>query len=77
MTSQDAPTRFAVCVSNGGYPASLEARKLYQVLPDKAAEELDHLRVIDETGDDYLYPRELFREIEIPAAVEEELRRAS
>lgn len=77
MTSQDAPTRFAVCVSSGGYPASLEARKLYQVLPDKEAEALDHLRVIDETGDDYLYPRELFREIEIPAAVEEELRRAS
>ena len=77
MNSQEAPTRFAVCVSNDGYPASLEAQKLYQVLPDREAEALDHLRVIDETGEDYLYPRALFREIEIPAAVEEELRRAS
>lgn len=77
MNPQDAPTRFAVCVSNDGYPASLEARKLYQVLSDEEAEELDHIRVIDETGEDYLYPRELFREIDIPAAVREELRRAS
>jgi hypothetical protein len=77
MSSQGDPAWFVVCVSNGGFPASLEARKLYQVLPDREAEALDHLRVIDETGDDYLYPRELFRDVEIPPAVLEELRRAS
>jgi len=70
-------TRFALCVSNEGYPASLEAGKLYQVLPDSEVEELGHVRVIDESGEDYLYPRNLLRELEIPAAVEEELRRAS
>ena len=70
-------TRFALCVSNAGYPASLEARKLYQVIPDRTAEEIGHIRIVDESGEDYLYPRELFRELEIPAAVEEELRRAS
>lgn len=77
MTPKHAAARFALCVSNEGYPASLEPRKLYQVLPDDEAEALDHIRVIDESGEDYLYPRRLFRELEISAALEEELRRVS
>ena len=52
--------RFVVCVSNRRYAASLERRKIYVVLPDRSAERVGHLRVIDESGDDYLYPKSLF-----------------
>lgn len=56
----ESTTRFVVCVSSEGYPASLEARKIYQALPDPEAEQRDLIRVIDESGEDYLYPGELF-----------------
>lgn len=59
------PTRFALCVDSGEYPASLERRKLYEVLPDPEAERHGQLRVIDESGDDYLYAGELFRLVEL------------
>ena len=49
-----------VCCSNEGYAASLEPRKLYAVVDDPAARAKGLLRIIDETGDDYLYPAELF-----------------
>lgn len=49
-----------VCVDNDGYPASLEVRKLYQVLPDSEAKAHKQLRVVDESGEDYLYPASLF-----------------
>jgi hypothetical protein len=62
--------RFAVCVNNTGYPASLELHKIYRVLPDKEAESDGDLRVIDESGEDYLYPAEYFVLIELPQAVE-------
>ena len=54
--------QFAICVGNKGYPASLELRKIYQVIPDRAASAagLHQLRVIDEAGEDYV-PRRLFR----------------
>ena len=52
--------RFAVCINNAGYPASLEPRKLYEVLPDSAAKALGQTRIIDESGEDYLYPAALF-----------------
>jgi hypothetical protein len=58
-----------VCIDNDGYPASLEKRKIYVALPDADAEKLDLLRVIDESGDDYLYPRAFFRSIALPLAV--------
>jgi hypothetical protein len=51
---------FAVCVRNCGYRASLELRKLYPVLPDSFADEHQMIRVIDESGEDYLYPAEFF-----------------
>jgi hypothetical protein len=60
---------FLVCVDNEGYPASLERRKIYVALADHAAEKEGMLRVIDESGEDYLYPKELFREIALPEAV--------
>ena len=63
--------RFAVCIKNAGYLASLEVRKLYQVVDDPAAEEDGMLRVIDESGEDYLFPATMFIVVPLPAAVEE------
>ena len=57
---------YVLCVSNEKYPASLEARKIYQCVPDPQAEAHRQIRVIDESGEDYLYPREFFLPIEIP-----------
>jgi len=58
--------RYVLCVSNEKYPVSLEARKIYQCVPDPQAEAHGQIRVIDESGEDYLYPREFFLPIEIP-----------
>ena len=52
--------KFVICIDNSDYPASLERRKIYEVLPDKEAEKIEYLRVIDESGDDYLYPASCF-----------------
>jgi hypothetical protein len=60
---------FVVCINNDGYPASLEQRKIYLALRDAAAEKHDLLRVVDESGDDYLYPKTFFRSIALPQAV--------
>ena len=74
-----APTasRFVLCLSNDGYAASLEPRKIYEVLPDREAEGMDFLRVIDESGEGYLYPRSLFGEVQITEEVSDAVRRAS
>lgn len=69
MTQREAPIKFAVCVNNAGYPASLELHKIYRILPDEDAE-LDDIRVVDESGEDYLYPAGYFVLIELPQAVE-------
>jgi len=69
-------TQFAVCIGNNGYPASLDLRKIYQVIPDKAASRLHQLRVIDESGEDYLYPEDYFVPVQLPHAVERAVRRA-
>lgn len=58
-----------VCVDNKGYPASLEKRKIYLVLRDPAAQKHDLLRIIDKSGEDYLYPKTFFRSIALPQAV--------
>lgn len=55
-----------VCIVNDGYAASLETRKIYIAVPDMDAEKHGLLRVIDESGDDYLYPKSFFRSIELP-----------
>ena len=60
MRPSEPQPRFVVCVKNKDYPASLELRKLYQVVAAPAAAKHHHLRVIDESGDDYLYPRRIF-----------------
>lgn len=69
--------RFAVCVNNADYPASLELHKIYHVLPDEDAEVDGDMRVIDESGEDYLYPADYFVMIELPKAVEKSLLRAA
>jgi hypothetical protein len=68
---------FAVCVQNKGYEASLERNKIYAVLPDEDAERDGDLRVIDESGEDYLFSADRFVAIEVPAAVRASLLRAS
>lgn len=57
---------YALCVDNGGYPESLEVRKVYVVLPDERAAANNYIRVIDETGGDYLYPVKYFVLVEVP-----------
>jgi hypothetical protein len=61
--------RFAVCVDNRDYPASLELRKIYQLLPDDVAGMEGMLRVIDESGEDYLYPKNCFLPLTLPKPV--------
>jgi len=61
---------FVVCINNSDYPASLELHKIYQVLPDERAAEDDFLRVIDESGEDYLYSADRFVPVELPQKVE-------
>jgi hypothetical protein len=64
------PRHFAVCVRNEEHEESLELRKIYEVLEDAAAEEHNMLRVIDEEGEDYLYPRDWFLSIDLPHDIE-------
>ena len=53
--------RFVVCVSNDGYPMDLALHKIYEVHPDASAERSGWIRIVDQTGEDYLYPAKLFR----------------
>ncbi len=62
---------FAICVENHGYKVSLELRKLYEVIPDGEAAKHGQIRIIDESGDDYLYPASLFDQIALPANIAE------
>ena len=55
--------RFVICVKNNGYEVSLEQRKLYEVIPDERALRHEQLRVIDESGEDYLFPKDMFMDI--------------
>ena len=69
--------QFVICIGNRGYAASLELRKIYQVLPDKAGSEHHLIRIIDESGEDYLYPENYFVPVHLPQAVERAVRRAT
>jgi len=70
-------TKFVICTSNAGYEASLELRKLYQVVPDSASHKLGQIRIIDESGEDYLYPPSLFVQVDLPAAVADQVAQAA
>jgi hypothetical protein len=74
---ENMPPRFAVCINNTNYPASLELHKIYQVLPDEEAARDGDIRVIDESGEDYLYPASSFVVIEVPQEVERAILHAS
>ncbi len=73
MKRQNSKKRYVICVKNKGYRASLEVRKVYEALPDAGAAKHGLIRVIDESGEDYLYPVEFFVPIEIPKAAHDAL----
>lgn len=74
MTRENS--QFVLCINNGGCE-DLQVRKLYEVLPDTKAAEDNYIRIIDESGEDYLYPAEYFYPIEIAARVRETLLHAA
>jgi hypothetical protein len=69
LTNQ--PKTLVICVKNDNYPASLELRKIYEVIPDDKAEKHNMIRVIDESGEDYLYPNSYFINIELTTSNQE------
>ena len=77
--SQQLPTarQLVICIRNDEYPASLEVRKVYEVLPDAAASAHQLVRVIDESGEDYLYPEDYFMPVDLPQPVRAALRLAA
>ncbi len=73
MEAENSQPRFVICLSNSGYEDDLKVRTVYRVLPDESAARSNYLRVIDETGEDYLYPAEYFVFIDILPEVAEAL----
>ena len=71
------PVYWAICICNRDYPASRELRKIYRVVPDDAAAAHKQTHVIDESGEDYLYPADYFVSIRLPQAVEKAVLQAS
>jgi hypothetical protein len=76
MKSKARSRRYVVCVKNKNHPASLELRKLYAVLSDPGAEPHGLLRIVDEDGEDYLYPESYFVHVSLPAAAAQAVARA-
>ena len=77
MKRRKTRTTFAVCIDNRGYPASLELHKIYRVVPDEEAAADGDIRIVDESGEDYLYAAERFVEIEPPQTVKRSLLHAA
>ena len=73
MEVESTEARFAVCINNAGYPDDLKVRTIYQVLPDESAARSNFIRVLDETGDDYLYPADHFVLIDVPPEAQKAL----
>jgi hypothetical protein len=69
--SNGTERQFVICIDNSGYPASLELHKIYVVLPDEKAAEDDFLRIVDESGEDYLYSSKRFVSVELPQRVKQ------
>ena len=69
--------KFVICTENQGYEASLELRKLYQLVPDSKAVKLNQIRVIDESGEDYLYPADYFAPIDLPESVAAQVKQSA
>ena len=72
-TSKQARAGFVVCVDNTDYPASLELHKIYRIVPDEDVAADGDIRVIDESGEDYLYCQDRFVPIRVPTAIRESL----
>jgi hypothetical protein len=77
MGNQIKAARFVICINDGGYVDDLKVRTVYQSLPDKSAAKSNYIRIIDETGEDYLCPAELFAAIEVPRELAKVLLTAS
>ncbi|MBI2877208.1 MAG: hypothetical protein HYY20_10030 [Candidatus Tectomicrobia bacterium] len=77
MKRSETRPHFVLCINDGGYIDDLQVGKVYQVLPDESAARSSYLRIIDETGEDYLYPATYFVPIEIPEEAAQVLVRAS
>jgi hypothetical protein len=69
-------SRFLLCIDDGGAPESLEKRKFYEVLADAGADSEGMVRVIDESGEDYLYPHTYFAKVALPQQIERALQAA-
>ncbi|MFQ5913342.1 MAG: hypothetical protein ACE5JS_09175 [Nitrospinota bacterium] len=70
MKRRSQETPYVVCVKNAGYKASLVVRRIYRMIPDAEARKRGLLRVVDESGEDYLFPEELFVAVELPKEVD-------
>ena len=68
---------FVICIRNSGYKASLELRKVYEMIPDEQAAKRHFLRIVDESGEDYLFPEKFFLALELNEPVKKALLRAS
>jgi hypothetical protein len=77
MAPKRESVEYVICVSNDGYPASLELRKVYRIVPDQLAATRHFVRVVDESGEDYLYPEHFFVPIEVPQAAQNAFAQAS
>jgi len=75
--SKDTEPQFVVCIDNSEYPASLELHKIYRVLPDEDAAAEGDIRIVDESGEDYIFPASYFVPIQVPQSVEDSLSKAS
>ena len=64
---------FLICINNNGYEASLEVRKVYESISDRQAGGHNQIRIIDESGEDYLYPTNFFASIRLPSETKEKL----
>jgi hypothetical protein len=72
-TSTADQAEYVVCIDNSGYVASLEKHKIYRILPDAQAEMDGDVRIVDESGEDYLYPKDRFVPISVPVRVQRSL----
>jgi hypothetical protein len=70
-------TQWVICIKNDGYAASLEKRKLYAALRDAEADKHGLVRVIDESGEDYLYPKAFFRSVALPQSIKKAVQAAA
>jgi len=77
INEYDSAEQFAVCIDNTDYPASLELHKIYRVLPDEEAGREGDIRIVDESGEDYLYSAHRFVPIKVPLAVKKSLAKSA